>query len=384
MRTAYKLLLAAAGLATAWYVSKHTWLAPEPVAVRTAAVERGRVEESVTNSKAGTVEARRRAKLSPAASGIAAELAVKRGQRVARGEMLLRLEDTSQRAQVALAERALDVARAQHAKACLAGERARREYERNRALETQKVVSADVLDALASTRDLALAECAVLDAEVQRATAAVEAARAELDKTVLRAPFDAIVAEVPIELGEWATPSVPRVVAPDVIDVIDPSSIYVSAPMDEVDTGRLLVGLAVRVTLDAFPGRSFPARVARLAPYVSAVEQQNRTQEVEVELDDSGFASALLPGLSADVEIVLSVRENALRVPSSALLEGGRVLVLADGGLVERHVRVGVRNWDWTEVLEGLEPGERVVTTLEREQVAPGARARDEGSGAQP
>src|SRR5690349_1591386 len=152
--------------------------------------------------------------------------------------------------------------------------------------------------------------------------------------------------------------------------------------MDEVDTGRLSAGLVVRVTLDAFPGQSYPARVARLAPYVSDVEQQNRTQEVEVELEDAAFASTLLPGLSADVEIVLGVRENALRVPSSALLEGGRVLVLADGALSERRVRVGVRNWDWTEVLEGLEPGERVVTTLEREKVAPGARARDEGSGA--
>ena len=384
MRAVTKSLLLLAAVGAAVFVSRRTWLAPAPIAVRTAAAERGRVEESVTNSKAGTVEARRRAKLSPAASGIAAELSVKRGQRVACGDVLLRLEDTTQRAQVVLAERALEVAQAQNAKACLAAERALREYERNRELAVQRVVSADVLDALSSARDLALAECAVHEAEVRRAGATLEAARAELDKTVLRAPFDAIVAEVPIELGEWATPSVPLVVAPDVIDVIDPSSIYVSAPMDEVDTGRLSVGLPVRVTLDAFQGSSYPARVARLAPYVSDVEQQNRTQEVEVELDDSAFSSTLLPGLSADVEIVLSVRENALRVPSSALLEGGRVLVLDDGTLIERRVRVGVRNWDWTEVLEGLQPGERVVTTLEREFVAPGARARDEGSGGRP
>src|SRR5690242_6993858 len=114
MRTAPKLLVVLAALAAAAYVSRRTWLAPAPVAVRTAAVERGLVEESVTNSKAGTVQARRRAKLSPAASGVTAELPVKRGQRVARGQLLLRLEDTTQRAQVALAERARDVAKAQH------------------------------------------------------------------------------------------------------------------------------------------------------------------------------------------------------------------------------------------------------------------------------
>lgn len=384
MRTVLKLSIVVGALALGWYVSKRTWLAPQPVAVRTAAVERGRVEESVTNSKAGTVQARRRAKLSPAASGVVCELAVKRGQRIARGDVILRLDDATQRAQVALAERALDVAKAQNGKACLAAERARREYERNRELEAQKVVSADVLDALASARELALSECAVLEAEVRRANAALDAARAELEKTALRAPFDAIVAEVPIELGEWATPSVPLVVAPDVIDVIDPASIYISAPMDEVDTGRLSSGLAVRVTLDAFAGRSFPAHVVLLAPYVSDVQQQNRTQEVEVELDDAALASTLLPGLSADVEIVLGVHDDVLRVPSAALLEGGRVLVFANGALAERHVRTGVRNWDWTEIEDGLAAGERVVTSLEREKVAPGARARDEGSGAAP
>ncbi len=384
MRTPLKLSIVVGVIALGWFVSKRTWLAPQPVAVRTAAVERGRVEESVTNSKAGTVQARRRAKLSPAASGIVCELAIQRGQRIARGDAILRLDDATQRSQVALAERALDVAKAQNGKACLAAERARREYERNRELEAQKVVSADVLDALASARELALADCAVLEAEVRRANAALDAARAELEKTVLRAPFDAIVAEVPIELGEWATPSVPLVVAPDVIDVIDPSSIYISAPMDEVDTGRLSSGLAVRVTLDAFAGRSFPAHVVLLAPYVNDVQQQNRTQEVEVELDDAAFASTLLPGLSADVEIVLGVREDVLRVPSAALLEGGRVLVLEDGALTERRVRTGVRNWDWTEIEHGLAAGERVVTSLEREKVAPGARARDEGSGASP
>lgn len=378
MRTGIKIAVVALAVVTIAYVAKRTWLAPDPVLVRTSAVERGVVEETVTNSKAGTIEARRRAKLSPSASGVVAELLVRRGQRVTRNDVILKLEDATQRAQAELAERALEVAKAQNAKACLAAERARREYERNRELAAKGVVSADALDAVLSARDLALAECAVLEAEVRRATAALDAARAELDKTVLRAPFDAIVAEVPVELGEWATPSVPLVVAPDVIDVFDPSSIHVRAPMDEVDTGRLAAGLVARVTLDAFPDRSFPARVARLAPYVSDVQQQNRTQEIEVEFDDAAFATSLLPGLSADVEILLGVHEQVLRVPSSAMMEGGRVLLLVDGVLTERRVRTGVRNWDWTEIVDGLAEGERVVTSLERARVAAGVRARDE------
>jgi HlyD family secretion protein len=154
--------------------------------------------------------------------------------------------------------------------------------------------------------------------------------------------------------------------------------------MDEVDAPRLAVGQRARVTLDPWPERSFPARVARIAPYVLDVEQQNRTVEIEVELDDSAFSATLLPGTSADVEVVLEVHEGALRLPASVLLAGDRVLVLVDGTLVERPIEVGLRNWDWVEVLGGLEPGERVVGGLERAEVRAGAAAEERPAGAAP
>jgi HlyD family secretion protein len=218
----------------------------------------------------------------------------------------------------------------------------------------------------------------VAAAEVARSRAAQALARVELEKTALVAPFDAVVAEVSVELGEWVTPSVPLMAAPDVIDALDPSSIYVSAPMDEVDSRLLRPGLPARVTLDSVPGRSFPARVTHLAPFVLDVEKQNRTVEIEVELDDAAFAATLLPGTSADVEVILEVRESVLRIPTHALLEGGRVLVLADGRAQARRLELGVRNWDWSEVVSGLAAGERVVTSLERDGVVPGAEVEEE------
>jgi len=369
----YLLVLIAAALAV-WLV-RRTLLADDPVAVRTARIARGPVEESVTNSKAGTVEARRRAKLSPGTSGIVAEVRIERGQLVKQGEPLVRLADDEQRAQLALAERALGVAEAASRKSCISAERAEQELKRNQELAGSGIVSADSIDQLTTVKSLALADCAVAAAEVERARAAVAVAQAELDKTTLRAPFDGIVAEVPVQLGEWATPSVPLVVAPDVVDVIDPTSIYVAAPMDEVDSARLAVGLLARVTLDAFPGRAFAGRVVRIAPYVLDLESQNRTVEIEVELDDAAFGARLLPGTSADVEVVLQVREDCLRVPTGALLEGGRVLVLEDGRLVERTLTTGLRNWDWTEVLGGIVEGEAVVTNLDQADVRAGVEA---------
>jgi HlyD family secretion protein len=143
--------------------------------------------------------------------------------------------------------------------------------------------------------------------------------------------------------------------------------------MDEVDAGLLKVALPVRVTIDPLPDRAFAGKIARVAPYVLDVEQQNRTLEIEVELDDAGFAATLLPGTSADVEVILTQRDDVLRVPSHALLEGGRVLVVEDGRLVEREVQTGLRNWDWTEITGGLSAGESIVTSLDLIEVKPGA-----------
>ena len=107
------------------------------------------------------------------------------------------------------------------------------------------------------------------------------------------------------------------------------------------------------------------------------VEKQARTVEVEVDFADPAEIKGLLVGYSADVEIVLDTRADALRVPTAALLEGGRVLVMGKDGLLdERKVRTGIANWEYTEVLEGLQGGEKVVTSLEKEGVKAGIKVR--------
>jgi HlyD family secretion protein len=156
--------------------------------------------------------------------------------------------------------------------------------------------------------------------------------------------------------------------------------------MDEVDTGAIRTGLAAKLTVDSRPGETFVGTVSRVAPYVLDQEAQNRTLEIEVSIDDAEVAASLLPGTSADVEVILEKRSNVLRVPTSALLRGRTVLILADGKLLEREVRLGLRNWRFAEVLGGLEPGEQVVVSLDKIEIEPGVRATasSEGSGAAP
>jgi len=380
MRAWILRLAVLAALVAAVVVLRKTVFAPAPPAVTVAAVERGPVEDTVANTKAGTVRARRRAKLSPGTSGLVVERRVERGQRVAAGDLLLRLDDRTPRAQVLLAERALSVAEARQGRACIAERRALRELERQRQLAADEIVSVDRIDALESAHELAVAECAVAAAEVEHARASIDAARAELEKTTLFAPFDAIVAEVEAELGEWVTPSVPLMAAPDLVDAIDPTSLYVSAPMDEVEAARLAAGLPARVTIDSHPGRSFLGHVVRVAPYVLDVEQQNRTVEVEVELEDTAFAQTLLPGTSADVEVILSTVPDVVQIPVLALFEGDRCFVVREGRIEERALEIGLRNWRVAQVRSGLEAGESVVTHFDADRLEPGQRVAVEGT----
>jgi HlyD family secretion protein len=356
---------------------------PSAVAVSVYRVSRGRVEETVTNSKAGSVRSRRRATLSSEVGGRVAELPVAKGARVRRGDVLMRVASADSQAQVAAQEGALAAARGANAESCRAAELAERDLARNRELARERLVSAEIIDQLQTRRDGAAAACEASRARVAQAEAGLRAARVELEKTVLRAPFDGVVADVTTEVGEWITPSPPGLPIPPVIVLLDDQAIYVSAPMDEVDIGKVRIGQRVRITMDAYPGRSFPGRVTRVAPYVAEEVEQNRTFEIEVEFDDAAFARSLPPGSSADVEVIRDVREGALRIPSDAVMEGGRVLVVQDGRLVSHSVRTGLKNWQFAEVLEGLSAGDAVVVSLERVGVKEGVRVSVEAEAAQ-
>ena len=218
---------------------KLTVFKPEPIVVEVQAVSRGLVEETVTNSRAGTVKAHRRAKLSPEYGGMVIELPFREGERVAAGDTLLRLDDSLQRARLKLAEEDLQASQAERQRACLAAERAARELVRTQRLADENIVSTDLLDQIDSRKREGDAACAAAAATVERAAAAVKVASTEVQKTIVRAPFAGVVAEVATEVGEWTTPSPPALPVPPVIDVLDPDSIYVSAPMDEVDSARI-------------------------------------------------------------------------------------------------------------------------------------------------
>jgi HlyD family secretion protein len=370
-------ILAAIAAVALFVVLRYVVFAPEIVQVRTAEAELGLVEETVTNTRAGTVKVRRRAELSPQIGGLVVALPHREGDRVEADEVVVVLDSRAQRAELVSARTAVDAARAQADEACLAAELAQKELVRVEKLHAQGIASDQNLDILRTDRDRTLAACSAARASVGQAESRVIAAEVQLQFTELRAPFAGKVAEVSTEIGEYIMPSPPGLPIPPVIDLLDPASIYISGPIDEVDAERLSTGLAVRVTVDSRPDQTFEGRVARVAPYVLDVLEQNRTVEVEVELSDPAAIEGVLPGTSADVELILDRRENTLRIPASAVAEGSKVLVLEDGLLVEKEIGVGLRNWRYAEVLEGLKVGEKVVVVRNSPDIRAGARAEE-------
>ncbi|HSW25275.1 MAG TPA: efflux RND transporter periplasmic adaptor subunit [Burkholderiaceae bacterium] len=342
------------------------------VPVVVTAIAHGKVESTVANTRAGTVEACRRTKLSTIAGGRIEVLAVKEGDRVKKGQLLMKLWNDDQQAQQTLALAQLETARKRAGEACTAAAAAEREAQRQAALRDQGFVSSAGEDKARAEADARRAGCAAASADVRQAQARVNVTRVEQRRTVVSAPFDGTVAKIVGEVGEYSTPSPPGVPTPPAIDLIDDSCLYVKAPLDEIDAPRVRAGQPVRISIDALPQRSFAGTVKRVAPYITAVEKQARTVDIDVGFDRP--AGPLLVGYSADVEVILGARDNVLRIPTAALGAGGRVLVVDGDRLVERMVKTGLANWEYAEVLEGLAAGEAVVTSLEREGVKAGAR----------
>ena len=373
-RWSWRIVLLAVVIGAGFAAWKH-YGKPKPVEVSVAEAAPGRVEATVANTRAGTVKACRRAKLAPQGGGQIAHLLVREGDRVKAGQVLLELWNVDLAAQARQAEEQINTARAHRAEACAAAQAARREAGRQERLAVQGFVSAAKVDAAVSEAAVREAACRAAEADIATALARLDTARATVARSVLRAPFAGIIAEVTGEQGEYSTPSPPGIPTPPAIDLIDDSCLYVTAPIDEVDAPRIRVGLPARIALDAFPGRHFSGRVQRIAPYVLEVEKQARTVEVEVAFTQPGEAKTLLAGYSADAEIVLEARARVLRIPTQALFGNNRVLVLKDGVLSERKVGTGLANWQHTEITQGLTAGERVVVSLEKEGVKAGARA---------
>ena len=347
---------------------------PDPIEISVSEASPGLVEASVANTRAGTIKACQRAKMSPSIGGQISALPFAEGQSVQQGDVLLRLWNDDLAAQVALSRSSLQAARDHAQASCLQAEVSERTAARLERLRKSAHVSTDQYDKALSEARIARAECKAARANQLVADSQVNVAQAQVDRTLLLAPFDGVIANINGELNEYVTPSPVGVATPPVIDLIAPGCFLATAPIDEVDAPKVAVGLPGRITLDAWRGREFEGVVTRVGSYVIDMEKQARTVEIELAFSDPKDFEALLVGYSADVDIITATKEDSLRIPAQALSEESSVYVYdsVSSTIAKRSVETGLRNWNWVEIISGLDLGERVVTSLGTEGLEDG------------
>jgi len=366
------LLILLAGVFV-WYKMR-----PKEIEVSVVQVTRGTVEKIVANTRAGTLNACRKANLSPATGGQISVLTVDEGDVVKEGQLLLELWNNDLKAQAALAGKEIMASEAMAAVSRLQAEIASREAERMQKLIQDNAISDQDADKIITEAKVRQAAYDAAVTEVAASRARVSVVKANLERTMLVAPFDGIIAKINGELNEYVTPSPPGIPTPPTIELLDTSCFYVVAPIDEVDAAAVKVNMEARVIMDAFGDKHFPARVRRIDPYVLDLEKQARTVDVEVEFTNSEDGENFLAGYSADVEIIIAVEEDVLRIPTQALLDNSLVYVYQphDQRLHEKSVRTGLSNWDYTQVTEGLQEGESLVISTDRPGLEDGVRVK--------
>ena len=353
---------------------------PDPIAVTLYTVQKGQVKATVSNTRVGTIKACRRAFLAPGTGGEVVKLNIREGAEVKNGQILLEVWNKGLKARVKLIVAEIESKQAAAEQSCQSAEGTERVARRLTELQKHKnIVSEEIVDLAVTKAKSERAACRSAKAAIKVSQASLEIAKSEVERTLVTAPFDGTVAEVNAELGEFVTPSPPGIPTLPPIDLLDLSCLYVSAPIDEVDAPAIRVGMPACVSLDAFTEKRCSGRVTRIAPYVLEKEKQARTVEVEVKLTDEKEQQDLLSGYSADIEVLIDSREQTMRIPTETILEGNRVLVIQkDGVLAEREIKAGLSNWNFTEVLSGLEAGEKIVLSVNRDGVKPGVYAVSE------
>ena len=300
-----------------------------PAAVEVAAAQRMKLTDEV--SAVGSLRSNQGVMLRPEVSGRIVKLGFSDGQRVKRGQLLVQLDDTLQQAQLKQSEAQAAIARTN--------------LQRSRELLGQGFVSQSAVDQNQAALDVAEAQVAL--------------SRAQLARLKVLAPFDATAGIGLVDVGDYVKDGA------DLVNLEDLGSMKVQFALPERVIDRLRPGQAVDVVVDALPGRSFQGRVQAID---SVVDANGRALQVVAQVANPG--ALLKPGMFARPRVVFAVREGAVVVPEEALVPfGGKQLIFkladgADGKKVAKRfeARLGLRLPGRVEVLEGLQPGELVVT----------------------
>jgi len=382
-----------------------TWISrrgPKPTPVQTAVVGRQDLQAKVSAN--GKIQAQKKVDISATISGQVTHLAVKEGDRVAKGQLLLQIDAVTTRALARGSEASMQALQKElvsaRASLLLAREDLRRMAENRRA----GIVPDAELQRVSTVAATSEANVEALEQRVEQARATLEGAQDNLAKTTVRSPMDGIVTAKRIEEGEVAVIGVQNQPGTVLLTISDMSVVEAEMEVDETSIPSVAIGQKALVRVDAYPNRAFDARVTEVgnSPILRAqgVVTEAIKFKVKVQLDSP--PEGIKPGLSVQADILTGFRPQALTVPIQALVvrdpqppqgaaskpaaarekekEEEGVFVIENGKAQFRKIKTGLMGELSVEVTDGLTGGETIVSGPFRElrKLEPGAAVRPE------
>lgn len=368
------LLLAALGGAAAWWLRDDT---PPPP---TIAATRGDIAETVLAD--GEIKAKRQVTVGAQVSGRITALKVQLGDEVEEGQLVAEIDSLPQQNALRNAEANLALVRAQRAAKAASLTQARLAFERQTRLLKQDAASRGDYETAEANLKVLEAEVAALDAQIDQAKISVDTARVNLGYTRIDAPISGTVVALPVDEGQTVNANQ---TAPTLMKIAQLGVMTVRAEVSEADITRVRPGQAVTFTILGDLDRPYRATVRAIEPAPETFNTASASTSSSSSSTSSSSSSAAIyynalldvdnPDrslrilMTAQVQIVVSEAKDAVLVPASVLGRAGRdglhhvEVMRDDGGIEPRAVRVGINNNIQAQVLEGLNAGERVVST---------------------
>jgi HlyD family secretion protein len=362
--------------------------ASEPVSYQSQALERGKIESTVTAT--GTLSARNTIQVGSQVSGRILALEADFNSRVTKGQVLAKLDPRMFEADVAKAKANLRSANANLARLNALKNDAYLKYKRAKALHAKSLIAKADLESAWASYTSAKAQATGQYGSVLVAKAAVEQANTNLAYTTIISPIDGIVISRDVDVGQTVAASLS---APTLFTIAeDLGKMEVHTSVAESDVGKIAAGQKVYFNVDAHAGKRFEGLVKQVRNAPTTVSNVV-TYDAVIAVNNEG--NALRPGMTANVTFVTAAREDAVLLPNAALRfqpddkrprrqrdpSKKRVWVMSeDGTLAPARVTVGISDGSMTEVVAGLEPGARVVIGTGNRAVTPARRRPGAGN----
>jgi HlyD family secretion protein len=359
------------------------WVRFSPVPVTGQKIASGEIIAEVMGT--GTLEARIQTVISSKISGRIDRMLVDQGDRVERAQPLILLDDGELRQQVEMARSAhsastaaVERVQADNIRARIVLEQVRRDQDRNQKLFAEKVISISNIEKSEMAQSVAAADLSrseAADSEARKnlivAQNTLDYHLARLEDTVIKAPFDGLIVRRDREPGDVVVPG------SSIFLLISTQELWVRAWVDETEMEKLVPGQEARVIFRSEPGRPFPGEVARLSR-----ETDRETKEFLVDVRVKSLPQNWAIGQRAEVFIKTAGKKDVVLLPARFILkenDSAGVFVEAQGKAVWRPLKIGLSGKENVEILEGLHPGDTVITPVDPKRFFKGRKVRITG-----